>query len=109
MHMSTPQPRSKTAIQFRQAIVSSAGRRRRALVNRITKLRRTSESKWKRVQVACLIWLEGQPKRENELIDFLRSAFGALKTEPATPSWFVLRLGPSSFAIFVAFTRSEEH
>jgi len=69
------------------------------LVRRI----RAAEPKWQRVKVALLVRLEAKPGKENELANRLRAALTLVQQEPATASWFAIRLGPSTFALFDAF------
>lgn len=53
--------------------------------------------------VGLLVRLEAKPGKENEVAEFLRSALPMAEAEPATPAWFAIRLGPSTFGIFDAF------
>jgi quinol monooxygenase YgiN len=53
--------------------------------------------------VAILARLEAKPGKENELASFLAGALPLAEAEPATTSWFALRLGPTSFGIFDTF------
>jgi quinol monooxygenase YgiN len=55
------------------------------------------------VNVALLVRLEAKPGKEKEVEDFLRSGLSIVQEEPATTTWFALRLGPSTFGIFDAF------
>ena len=55
------------------------------------------------VRKALLVKLEAKPGMEAELEQFLSDALPLAEQEPATPAWFALRLGPSSFGIFDAF------
>jgi hypothetical protein len=52
---------------------------------------------------ALLVKLEAKPGKENEVDEFLRDGQGLVAQEPATPAWFGIRLGPTTFAIFDAF------
>jgi quinol monooxygenase YgiN len=47
--------------------------------------------------------LEAQPGKADELAAFLMQGLQLARQEPATPLWFALRLGPTTFAIFDAF------
>jgi len=55
------------------------------------------------VKTALLVRLEAKPGKEQEVADFLKSGLSLVQQEPATISWFGIRLGPSTFAIFDAF------
>ena len=52
---------------------------------------------------ALFVKLEAKPGKENEVAKFLRDAQGLVQQEPATTSWFAIRLGSTIFAIFDAF------
>jgi len=54
--------------------------------------------------VALFARLEAKPGKENELAAFLNQGLQLANQETTTPLWFALRLGPSTFAIFDAFT-----
>ena len=47
--------------------------------------------------------LEAKPGKEGELAAFLMQGLQMAEAEAATPVWFALRLGPTTFAIFDAF------
>jgi quinol monooxygenase YgiN len=47
--------------------------------------------------------LEARPGKESELAAFLLQGLQMADAEAATPVWFALRLGPTTFAIFDAF------
>jgi quinol monooxygenase YgiN len=55
------------------------------------------------VRVALFVRLEAKPAREAEVEKFLRGGLPIVEGEPATTTWFALRLGPSTFGIFDAF------
>ncbi len=55
------------------------------------------------ISTALFVRLEAKPGKEQEVADFLKSGLSLVQQEPATISWFGLRLGPSTFAIFDAF------
>jgi quinol monooxygenase YgiN len=55
------------------------------------------------VNVALLVRLEAKPGKEAELADFLKGALPLANQEAATPVWFALKIGPSTFGIFDAF------
>jgi quinol monooxygenase YgiN len=52
---------------------------------------------------ALYVPLEAKPGKEKEVADFLRSAVPLVNAERGTISWFGIRMGPSSFAIFDTF------
>jgi quinol monooxygenase YgiN len=48
--------------------------------------------------------LEAKPGKEDEVAAFLNQGLQLANQEATTPLWFALRLGPTTFAIFDAFT-----
>ncbi len=60
------------------------------------------------VKVALLVRLEAKPGKENEVAKFLEAALPLAQQESATPLWFALRLGPSTFGIFDAFANDTD-
>ena len=55
------------------------------------------------VKVALLVRLEAKPGKEAAVASFLEGALTLANQETATPVWFALRIGPSTFGIFDAF------
>jgi len=55
------------------------------------------------IKVALLVRLEAKPGEESTVASFLENALALANEEEATPVWFALRLGPSTFGIFDAF------
>ena len=55
------------------------------------------------VTVALLVRLEAKPGKEAEVESFLRGGLSIVEDEPATTTWFAIRLGPTTFGIFDAF------
>jgi quinol monooxygenase YgiN len=55
------------------------------------------------VKLALLVRLEARPGKETAVAQYLESALQLANQEGATPVWFALRLGPSTFGIFDAF------
>src|SRR3977135_3631078 len=55
------------------------------------------------VTVALLVRLEAKPGKEAEVEAFLKGGLAIVEGEPATTTWFAIRLGPSTFGIFDAF------
>lgn len=54
-------------------------------------------------KVGLFVRLETKPGKEKEVEDFLRQGLTLVQQEPATPVWFAIRLGPSTFGIFDSF------
>lgn len=55
------------------------------------------------VKVALLVRLEAKPGKEPAVEEFLRSALALVQQEPATTTWYAIKLGPSTYGIFDAF------
>jgi quinol monooxygenase YgiN len=56
------------------------------------------------VHVALWVRLEAKPGKEAEVESFLRSGLAIVQQEPATIAWFAIRMSPSTFGIFDAFS-----
>lgn len=54
--------------------------------------------------LALYVQLEAQPGKEQQLADFLTNARSLVEAEAATTAWFAMRMGPTTFGIFDAFT-----
>jgi quinol monooxygenase YgiN len=54
-------------------------------------------------QLAILALLEAKPGKEQELEAFLKSAQPLAVAEPATTTWYAVKLGPGKFGIFDTF------
>jgi quinol monooxygenase YgiN len=54
-------------------------------------------------KVALWVRLEAKPGKESELENFLRSGLSLAQQEPATTSWYALRLSSSVFGIYDTF------
>jgi quinol monooxygenase YgiN len=52
---------------------------------------------------ALLARVEAKPGKENEVLEFLKSALPLAEAEPDTVRWYALQLGPSTFGIFDTF------
>ncbi len=52
---------------------------------------------------ALFVRMEAKPGKEEAVAAFLRGGLALVEEEPATTSWFGIRLGPSTFGIFDAF------
>lgn len=55
------------------------------------------------VTVALFVRLEAKPGKESAVEAFLKGGLPLAQAEPATTTWFALRMGPSTFGIFDAF------
>src|SRR5215470_44077 len=55
------------------------------------------------LSLGLFVRLEAKPGKEQEVADFLMQGLQMANQEAATPLWFALRLGPSTFAVFDAF------
>ena len=55
------------------------------------------------LKLALFVRLEAKPGKEQEVVDFLNHGLALANQEAATPMWFALRLGPTTFGIFDAF------
>jgi quinol monooxygenase YgiN len=55
------------------------------------------------VTKALFVRLEAKQGMEDAVERFLKDAVPAVEAERATPAWFAIRMGPSTFAIFDAF------
>ena len=53
--------------------------------------------------VALFVRLEAKPGKESAVAKFLETGLALANQEPATPVWFALRLGPTTFGVFDAF------
>jgi len=54
-------------------------------------------------RVSLWVQLEAKPGKEKELEDFLKSAQPLAQREPATLSWYAIKMGPGKFGIFDTF------
>jgi quinol monooxygenase YgiN len=55
------------------------------------------------VKVALLVRLEAKSGKEADVESFLKGGLEIVQGEPATTTWYALRLGPSTFGIFDTF------
>ena len=58
-------------------------------------------------QLALYVQLEAKNGKEEEVEKFLRSGLSIVDNEPATISWYALRMGPTTFGIFDTFPDEE--
>ena len=63
-----------------------------------------SQGEKKMLSLGLFVRLEAKPGKEEEVAAFLMQGLRMANEEPTTQLWFALRLGPSTFAIFDAFT-----
>ena len=56
---------------------------------------------------ALLARVEAKPGKENEVLEFLKSALPLAEAEPDTVRWYALKIGPSTFGIFDTFETEE--
>jgi quinol monooxygenase YgiN len=66
-------------------------------------LRRFDGKEKTMVKVGLLVRLEAKPGKEAEVEQFLRGRLPIVQDEPATTTWYAIRLGPTSFGIFDTF------
>ena len=55
------------------------------------------------IKTALLVRLEAKPGKEAAVEKFLNGGLPIVQEEPATITWYALRLGPSTFGIFDTF------
>ena len=51
--------------------------------------------------------LEAKPGKENEVLQFLKSALPLAEEEAGTVRWYAIQIGPSTFGIFDTFETEE--
>lgn len=55
------------------------------------------------VRTALLVRLEAKPGKEEAVASFLKGGLSIVQDEPATITWYALKLGPSTYGIFDTF------
>jgi quinol monooxygenase YgiN len=55
------------------------------------------------VRTALLVRLSAKPGKEAAVASLLQEALSFVEQEPATITWYAIRLGPSTFGIFDTF------
>jgi quinol monooxygenase YgiN len=55
------------------------------------------------VKVALYVQLEAKPGKEAEVEKFLNSGLPIVEEEPATITWYAIKMGPSTYGIFDTF------
>ena len=58
-------------------------------------------------QFALLARVEAKPGKEQDVLDFLKSALPLAQAEAGTVRWYALQIGPSTFGIFDTFETEE--
>jgi len=53
--------------------------------------------------VGLLVRLEAKPEKADDVATFLAGALDLVRDEPGTATWFAIRIGPTTFAIFDTF------
>jgi quinol monooxygenase YgiN len=56
-----------------------------------------------KVRTALLVRLQAKPGKEAEVAKFLEGGLPIVEQEPATITWYAIKLGPSLFGIFDTF------
>jgi len=56
------------------------------------------------LKVGLFVRLEAKPGKERDVAAFLEQGLQLANQEATTPLWFALQLGPSTFAVFDAFS-----
>ena len=56
-----------------------------------------------RARVALYVRLEAKPGKEADVAKFLEGGLPIVEQEPATITWYALKMGPSTFGIFDTF------
>jgi quinol monooxygenase YgiN len=56
-----------------------------------------------KVRVALWVRLEAKPGKEAAVAKFLEEGLPLVEQEPATVTWYAIKLGPSTFGIFDTF------
>lgn len=59
-------------------------------------------------RLGLYVRLEAKPGKESDLASFLEQGLALANEEETTPVWFAVRFGPSTFAIFDAFTSESD-
>jgi len=55
------------------------------------------------VKVALLVRLEAKRGKASAVEEFLRGGLALVEQEPATSTWYAIKLGPSTYGIFDTF------
>jgi quinol monooxygenase YgiN len=57
-----------------------------------------------KIRVGLYVRLEAKPGQEGAVAEFLKSALPIVEREPATLTWYAMRLGPTTFGIYDTFS-----
>ena len=63
-----------------------------------------SMKKQTKVRVGLFVRLEAKAGKEAEVARFLEGGLALVEQEPATTTWYGIKLGPSTFGIFDTFS-----
>jgi quinol monooxygenase YgiN len=55
------------------------------------------------VKTGLFVRLEAKPGKENDVEVFLRDGLAVVQQEPATTTWYAIKLGPLTYGIFDTF------
>ncbi|SDX21798.1 Quinol monooxygenase YgiN [Collimonas sp. OK242] len=55
------------------------------------------------VKTGLFVRLEAKPGKENDVEAFLRDGLAVVQQEPATTTWYAIKLGPLTYGIFDTF------
>jgi quinol monooxygenase YgiN len=56
------------------------------------------------LKLALLVRLEAKPGKEEDVANFLEKGLELANREATTPLWFALKMGPTTFGVFDAFS-----
>jgi quinol monooxygenase YgiN len=56
-----------------------------------------------KIRLGLYVRLEAKPGQEAAVAEFLKSALPIVEREPATLTWYAMRMGPSTFGIYDTF------
>ena len=59
------------------------------------------------IKCGLFVRLEAKPGKEQAVADFLAAGVEMTNREATTPIWFALKLSPTTFGVFDAFTSEE--
>jgi len=58
--------------------------------------------------VGLLVRLEAKPEKADDVATFLAGALDLVRDESGTVTWFAIRIGPTTFAIFDTFRNESD-
>jgi quinol monooxygenase YgiN len=56
-----------------------------------------------KIRLGLYVRLEAKPGQEAAVAEFLKSALPLVEREPATLTWYAMRMGPTTFGIYDTF------